>query len=72
MNIGTNVPKEAAVDYFRSYRYCHSKMKYVTLSHSLSSAGIRTGYLSNTKQPRYRGEARNMSRHLHSLPVQME
>jgi len=46
------VSKEAAVAYFRCERdYC-SEMKPVTQSNCSSSAGIRTGYLSNTKQPR--------------------
>jgi hypothetical protein len=58
--------KEAAVAYFSFDRDYYSEMKPVIQSHCLSSVRIRTGYLANTKQPRSRREARNITRHFYS------
>ena len=58
--------KEAAVAYFRCQRDYYSEMKPVTQSDCSSSVGIQTGYILNTKQPRYKREAHNKLRNWHS------
>jgi len=43
-----------------------SSLPPVTQSDFSASVGIRTGYILNTKQPRYRREAYNKLRNRHS------